>query len=248
MWGGPAGLLLWRADLCLPRSHQFGERTADENARIAEQNAEEARKNERKARENEEKAKEFSASAGQAYATLIGEVQQKMNRQPALQDLKKQILLVASKGLQSLIARMDDNKDAFNLRNLADAHRQMGDLFRELGEINQAYEQFQETHKIMGEHRPGQSKRGKPRSQLVKSWLALGDMRFMRTATPHAHARTTKRGSQLPMILSNIPRATNRPDGRQKLVAYVYYKLGDIADVPSKLAEYTRKPSHAVRN
>ncbi len=43
---------------------------------------------------------------------------------------------------------MDDDKDPSNLRNLADAHRKMGDLYRGLGQIDQAYKRLQETHDI----------------------------------------------------------------------------------------------------
>jgi hypothetical protein len=135
-------------------------------------------------------AKEFSNSASQAYATLIGEVQDKLKDKLALQDLKKQILLPAIKGLESLIARMDDNKDAFNLRNLAEAHRKMGDLYREIGEIDQAYKQYQETHQIRETIALANPNEEDARVQLVKSWLALGDMSLY-AKSDAARARTT---------------------------------------------------------
>jgi hypothetical protein len=86
------------------------EAAANTNADQARENARIARKNEEQAKKNAEKAEEFGNSASQAYATLIVEVQDKLKNKPALQDLKKEILLPAIKGLESLIARMDDNK------------------------------------------------------------------------------------------------------------------------------------------
>jgi hypothetical protein len=234
MWGGIAGLLILLAggSLYAAITINAAKQEADENARIAT-------KNEEVARQNEEKARAFGNSASEAYATLIGEVQEKMRDKPDLQNLKKQILEPAIRGLQSLIARMDDNKDAFNLSNLADAHRKMGDLYRELGQIDQAYNQFQETHKIMEDIALANPNEEDLRVQLVKSWLALGDLARDAKGDTALAREDYKRGLAIANDLADNPRSQQpSPMDRKKLVAYVYYKLGDIADDPAEAREY----------
>ena len=212
---------------------------ADKNARIA-------RKNEEQAKRNEEKAKEFATSASQAYATLIGEVQDKLKDKPALQDLRKQILLPAIKGLESLIARMDDNEDAFNLRNLAQAHLKMGWLYREIGQIDQAYQQFQETHKIRESIALANPNEEDARVQLANSWRDLGDI-ALHAKGDAAQARTDyKRGLTLANDLAEHPKS-DQPSlmERKQVAADLYYKLGDIADGPVEAREYYRQAARA---
>jgi serine/threonine-protein kinase len=171
MWDGIAAFLILMAggSLYAAITINAAKQQADENAGVA-------RKNEVQAKKNEEKARDFGNSASQAYATLIGEVQDKLKDKPALQDLKKQILLPAIKGLESLIVRMDDNKDAFNLRNLAHAHPKLGLLYREIGQISQAYEQIQETHRIRESIALTNPDEEDARVQLASSWKELGDL------------------------------------------------------------------------
>jgi tetratricopeptide (TPR) repeat protein len=147
--------------------------------------------------------------------------------------------LPAIKGLESLIARMDDNKDALNLRNLAEAHRKMGDLYREIGEIDQAYKQYQETHQIRETIALANPNEEDARVQLVKSWLALGDMSLYAKSDAARAREDYKRGLAIAIDLTEHPRS-DRPSlmDRKKLVAYVYYKLGDIADDPVEAREY----------
>jgi serine/threonine-protein kinase len=234
MWGGIAVLLVVVAGGSL-----YAAITINAAKQQAEKNARIATKNEEVAKQNEAKAREFGNSASLAYATLIGEVQEKMRDKPDLQNLKKQILEPAIKGLQVLIARMDDNKDAFNLSNLADAHRKMGDLYRELGQMDQAYNQFQETHRIMEDIALANPNDEDLQVQLVKSWLALGDLaRDAKGDTARAR-EDYKRALAIANDLAEHPRSAQlSPIDRKKLVAYVYYKLGDIADDPVEAREY----------
>jgi serine/threonine-protein kinase len=234
MWGGIAALFILVAggSLYAALSINAAKQQADENARIAKENEERAKK-------NAEKAKEFANSASQAYATLIGEVQNKMRNKPELRDLKRQILLPAVKGLESLIARMDDNKDAFNLSNLAEAHRKLGNLHRELGRIDQAYKQYEATHQLREAIALAKPDDEDARLQLVKSWVDLGDMALHMNGDAARARADYKRG----LAIANDRAEHLKSDhpsllGRKKVAAYVYYKLGDIADGPVERREY----------
>jgi serine/threonine-protein kinase len=234
MWGGIAALLLLVAggSMYAAISINAAKHQADANALIA-------RKNEEQAKKNEEKAREFGNSAGQAYATLVGEVQEKLKDKPALQDLKQQILLPAIKGLESLIARMEDNKDAFNQRNLAQAHLKMGWLYRELGQIDQAYKHFQETHKLRESIALDNPDEDEARVQLATSWKDLGDI-ALHSMGDAARARADyQRGLAIAIDLAAHPRS-DQPSlmERQRVVADLYYKLGDIADGPVEARTY----------
>jgi serine/threonine-protein kinase len=234
MWGGLATLLVVMAggSLYAAITINAAKQQADENARIA-------RENEERAKRNEQKAKEFGSAASQAYATLVGEVQEEMRHKPALQDLKEQLLLPAIKGLESLVARMDDNEDALDLRNLAEAHRKMGDLYREIGQTDQARKQYQETHRIEEAIALANPDEEDSRVPLVKSWLALGDMSLHEKGDASRARDDYKRGLAIANDLAEHPRSDRpSPVERKRLVAYVYYKLGDIADDPAEAREY----------
>jgi serine/threonine-protein kinase len=234
MWGGIAALVILVAggSLYAAISINAAKQQADENARIAV-------KNEEQAKRNEEKAREFANSASEAYATLIGEVQSQMRHKPALQDLRQQILLPAVKGLESLIARMDENKAALNLRNLAEAHRKLGDLYHELGQTDQVYKHHEETHQIMEAIALANPNDEAIRAQLVKSWLALGDMSLYSKGDAARAREQYKLGLAIASDLAEHPRSDQlSPIDRKKLAAYVYYKLGDIADDPVEAREY----------
>ena len=86
---------------------------------------------------------------------------------------------------------MDDDKDPSNLRNLADAHRKMGDLYRELGQIDQAYKQLQETHDIRENIARVSPKDDFARFDVAKSWRNLGDMDLQVKGDAARCARTT---------------------------------------------------------
>jgi tetratricopeptide (TPR) repeat protein/tRNA A-37 threonylcarbamoyl transferase component Bud32 len=235
MWGGIAGLLMLVASgsLYAAITINAAKQQADENARIAQNNAERAEKNERKAKENEEKAKEFGNAASEAYATLVGEVQDKLGDQPQVQDLKKQILVPAIKGLESLIARMEDNQDALNLRSLARAHLKMGWLYREIGQIDQAYQQFQETHKLRESIARDNPNEEDAWVQLASSWKDLGDLALYARGAAQARAHY-QRALNIATDLAEHPRS-DQPSllDRKQAVADLYHKLGDIADDPT---------------
>jgi tetratricopeptide (TPR) repeat protein len=215
------------------------EAAANANADQARENARIARENEEQAKTNAEKAKEFGTSASQAYATLIVEVQDKLKNKPALQDLKKKILVPAIKGLESLIARMEDNKDAFNLRNLAYARLKMGWLYREIGQIDQAYKQFQETHKIRESIALANPNDEDGRVQLATSCKDLGDVALYAKGDAALAREHYKRGLAIANDLAERPKSDQpSPMERKRLVADLYYKLGDIADGPVEAREY----------
>jgi tetratricopeptide (TPR) repeat protein len=215
------------------------EAAANTSADQARENARIARKNEEQAKKNAEKAKEFGDSASQAYATLIVEVQNKLQNKPALQDLKKELLVPAIKGLESLLARMDDNKDAFNLRNLAQAHLKMGWLYREIGQIDQAYKQFQEAHKIRESIALANPSDEDGRVQLATSCKDLGDVALYAKGDAALAREHYKRGLTIASDLAEHPKSA-QPSlmDRKQLVADLYYKLGDIADGPVEARAY----------
>jgi tetratricopeptide (TPR) repeat protein/predicted Ser/Thr protein kinase len=234
MWGSIAALLLLLAGGSL-----YAAITINAAKQQAEANALIARKNEAEAKKNEEKAKEFGNSARQAYATLIDEVRNNLKDKPALQDLKNKILVPAIKGLESLIAKMDDNKDVFNLRNLAYAHLKMGWLCRELGQIDQAYQQFQETHKIWESIALANPDDDDARVQLATSWKDLGDLALYAKGDAARAREDYKRGLTIANDLAEHPRSDQPSQmDRKRVVADLYYKLGDIANGPVEAREY----------
>jgi serine/threonine-protein kinase len=234
MWGTIAALLVFVAggSLYAAINIQAQKERADENARIAKISEEHAKK-------NEEKAKEFGNSAGQAYATLIVEVQDQLKDKPAFQDLKQKILLPAIKGLQALIARMDDNKDPSNLRNLAEAHLRMGNLYREVGQIDQAYKQFQETHDLRENIARVNPKDDSARMEVANSWRALGEMDLYAKGDAARAREDYKRALTIATDLVEHPGSDKPPlMKRKQVVADLYYSLGDIADDPVEAREY----------
>jgi serine/threonine-protein kinase len=232
MWGGIAALLLLLAggSLYAAITINAAKEEADENARIAKENEEQAKR-------NEEKAKEFGTSASQAYATLVDKVQNIMKDKPALQDLKKEILVPAIKGLEALIARMEDNKDAFNLRNLAYAHLKMGWLYREIGQSDEAYKQFQETHKLRESIALANPDEEDAKVQLATSWKDLGDLALYAKGAAEARAHY-KHALTIATDLAEHPRS-DQPSllDRKQAVAELCHKLGDIADDPTERRE-----------
>jgi serine/threonine protein kinase/tetratricopeptide (TPR) repeat protein len=208
-------------------------------ARAAQRAEAVQRKKAETAAERERLAKEFGNSASQAYATLIGEVQERIRDEPALRDFKKRILLPAIKGLESLIARMDDNKDAFNLRNLADAHLKMGRLYRELGQIDQAYKQFEETRKIWESIVRADPNDEDARVQLAAYWQTLGDSSVHWNGDAARAREAYKRGLTIAQDLVDHPKSEQPPlMDRKQVVGDLYYSLGDIADGPVEAREY----------
>jgi serine/threonine protein kinase len=207
-------------------------------ARAAQRAEELQRQEAEKAAEAERLANEFGNSTSQAYATLIGEVQDKLKDKPGLQDLKKEILLPGIKGLESLIARMDQNKE-FNLRNLADARLKMGWLYREIGQTDQAYQQFQETHKIRERIALANPDEEGARVQLATSWKDLADLALHAKGDAALAREDYKRGLTIANDLAEHPRS-DQPSlmDRKQLVADLYYKLGDISDGPVEAREY----------
>jgi serine/threonine protein kinase len=208
----------------------------------ARRQAEIARGKEREANEEKHKALravEEERQANRAYTALIGQVQAVKSSTPESQDLKRLILLQAVKGLESRIVRMDEKKEAFNLRDLADAHLRMGWLYREIGQTDQAYKQFEESHKIRENISQANPNEEDARIQLAHSWRNLGD-HAINTKGDVARARENyKRGLTIAKDLAEHPKSDQPPlMDRKQLVADLYYSLGDIADGPVEAREY----------
>jgi tetratricopeptide (TPR) repeat protein len=134
---------------------------------------------------------------------------------------------------------MDDNQDAFNLRNLAYAHLKMGWLYREMGQIDQACKQFQETHLIRESIALANPNEEDSRVQLATSWKDLGDLALHAKGDAARAREDYKRGLAITIDLTEHPKS-DQPSlmKRKRVVADLYYKLGGIADGPLEAREY----------
>jgi tetratricopeptide (TPR) repeat protein len=105
--------------------------------------------------------------------------------------------------------------------------------------MSQAYEQFQEAHKIRESIALADPNEEDARVQLANSWKNLGDL-VLHAKGDAARAREDyKRGLAISNDLAEHPKG-DQPSlmERKQVVADLYYKLGDIADGPVEARQY----------
>jgi tetratricopeptide (TPR) repeat protein len=115
----------------------------------------------------------------------------------------------------------------------------MGRLYREIGQIDQAYKQFEESHKIRENIAQANPNEEDARVQLAASWQTLGDMALHAKGDAARARQDYKRGLIIAKDLAEHPKSDQPPlMDRKQVVADLYYSLGDIADGPVEAREY----------
>src|SRR5262249_25919132 len=130
------------------RNQKERERQAAEAARaVAEERRKEADRANEQAQRNAQKALKQSRLSLSAFGTLIDGVQQEIGDTPGTQDLKLKLLETALAGLDK-VAKSD--VDAILLdQSMAAAYMKIGYLFKQLGQSEKAFLQFQKCHEII---------------------------------------------------------------------------------------------------
>src|SRR5262249_43492114 len=119
---------------------------AEAQTLLAQQKATEAKAAQKLAESNAEAAGEQRALALESFETLVTKVQTQLQDTPATQQLKKDLLAAALKGLQKIAASAE--KTALVDHYMAEAHSRMGNTFLQLGDMKEARKQFEQFHKI----------------------------------------------------------------------------------------------------
>jgi tetratricopeptide (TPR) repeat protein len=159
------------------------ERQAADDAReVAQKNevrAVEAQKqaeiNEKKAQENAETAVKQSKIALGALGTLIDKVQEQIGDKPGMQDLQAKLLETALEELDK-VAKSDEDK-RLHSQYIAGAYMKLGNLFRQLGQSEKAFTQYQKCHEIIKSMVERDAERAEvARDNMASTFTVLGEM------------------------------------------------------------------------
>jgi serine/threonine-protein kinase len=145
---GLIGSLVAAITIAQERNQKEREREAAVAARqLAEERKQEADEANEQAQKNAQVATEASRLAVEAVRTLVREAQKEIGDNPTLQPLKLKLIEMALADLDK-VAKTDENSRLLG-QVVAGAYMQMGDLFRQLGQSEKAYTQYEKCHKII---------------------------------------------------------------------------------------------------
>jgi serine/threonine protein kinase/tetratricopeptide (TPR) repeat protein len=116
------------------------EKKAQANEKFAQEQKGIAQANEQKARTSEKLAQQQADLALNTLGLLINKVQKQLVKQPGAQQLKRELLQTALKGLE----KVSGASGAKLRRNTSDAYFQMGGIARELGNSADAHKYWQQ--------------------------------------------------------------------------------------------------------
>lgn len=149
-----------------------------EIAVAASELAEQRRKDEAAARLlADQNAKVANEQAGLALTTiqiLIDKVQKQLEEVPGNQQLKKDLLKTALDGLKQVAQKAATA--ATTERTMAAAHKRMGDIFRQLGDTDEAFRQYLRCHEIVQANALAEPNNDKAKSNLAATFTIMGDM------------------------------------------------------------------------
>lgn len=129
------------------RNNKELERQAAVEARVlAEQRKQEADQAKEEAQKNAKLAMDQSNLALKAFHTLVGQVQQQIGDEPRMQPLKLKLLESARQGLDN-VAKSDEDSRLLG-QTTAGAYMQLGDVFRQMGQTEKAYAQYEKCFQI----------------------------------------------------------------------------------------------------
>jgi serine/threonine protein kinase len=90
-------------------------------------------------------------SAGDAFRTIVVDIQTDLADRAGTQDLRRKLLVKAEKGLKEVLATAEKDKDVDPVGAntlLTSVHLQMGDVYRSLGDTDRANTEFEEAAKV----------------------------------------------------------------------------------------------------
>lgn len=156
-------------DLADRKAHD--ERLAREEA---DRSADEAKKARAKADENAKIANDQSSLALNTLQTLVVKVQDQLEDAPRTQKLKKELLQTAMTGLKQVAQHAE--KSTSTEATMAAAHMKMGQMFRQLGDTEEAFKQYVLCHEITQKRALAQPTWAAAQSNLAATFTVLGNM------------------------------------------------------------------------
>jgi serine/threonine protein kinase/tetratricopeptide (TPR) repeat protein len=140
----------------------------------AVRSADEAKKARATADENAKVANDQSALALSTLQTLVGKVQEQLEDAPRTQTLKKELLQTAMTGLKQVAQHAE--KSTSTEATMASAHMKMGQMFRQLGDTEEAFKQYVLCHEITQKRALAQPTWAAAQSNLAATFTVLGNM------------------------------------------------------------------------
>ena len=140
----------------------------------ADKSAEEARQARTRADANAKVASDQAALALETLQILVDKVQKQLDDAPRTQKLKREILQSAMDGLKKVAGHAE--KSTSTEATMALAHMRMGHMFRQLGDTEAAFRQFELCHAITQKRAEAMPDRDASQSNLAATFTVLGDM------------------------------------------------------------------------
>jgi eukaryotic-like serine/threonine-protein kinase len=215
------------------------------------------------AEEARDVARDRYAAAVDAFNLLVSDIQRQLADRAGTQDLRRNLLVEAQKGLQGLLNGSGDDKIGAD-RTLVVAHRLMGDLHQSLGNTQKAREQYLEsvsravkvlviTRKARGEYLESVSKADKvlvitKQQQLDNDvWeasqeLGLSNIRLADIQLQAGNTTLAERACKNALDLFE-PALKQRPNdrGAREYLATALDQFGDILIEQGKTVEATER-------
>jgi len=167
-------------------------------------------------------ANERTKSLGAAYSDFVFGIQNKLENRPGTQDLRRELLETARKGLAKILD--DARKQGTPDRTLWGAHMQMGDVELNLGNTLAAKKEFDAGHEIARALTYADPKNADAQRNLSFSYINLGDVTLQLGNTKDALGFYQKSGK----ILQTLADADPKNAQAQRNLSISYNKLGNV--------------------
>jgi serine/threonine-protein kinase len=140
----------------------------------ADRAADEARQARAAADANAKVASDQAALALSTLQILVDKVQTQLDDAPRTQRLKADLLRAAMDGLRQVARHAE--KSSSTEATMAAAHMRMGHMFRQLGDTEEAFRQYQLCHEITRKRAAANPTRDASQANLAATLTVLGDM------------------------------------------------------------------------
>ncbi len=141
---------------------------------VADQSAKEAEAARAVADANAKIANDQSALALNTLQLLVVRVQEQLEDAPRTQQLKKDLLTTAMSGLKQVAQHAE--KSSSTEATMAAAHMKMGQMFRQLGDTEEAFKQFELCHEITRRRAVEHPNWAASQANLAATFTMLGNM------------------------------------------------------------------------
>jgi tetratricopeptide (TPR) repeat protein len=176
-----------------------------------------------------------------ALMSLVGDVQNQMRDAPGLQPLRQKLLKTAMEKLQKVVDNADANKDVHAAYvNMAVARINFGELYKELGETEKAFAQYQEANQIFAAIAEKNPDSNAAKGNLAASCTTLGGMAVEMLGDLDKGREYYRRAVDLRKYVVEHPQGEKSADARRNL-AEAYSRLADILMDPAKQKDYYTK-------